>query len=281
MIELGKYNELVISRKSPFGLYLSANLESDAEVLLPNMYVPENVTIGENIKVFIYKDSEDRLIATTLKPFALVDEIAYLAVKAINRFGAFLDWGLSKELLLPYSEQEGRVDVGEKYLVKIYIDRATNRLTASRNLKKFIKNRDIKLEKGEVVNLIIASDTDIGKKVIINNQYWGLLYKNELFQSLEIGQKVKGFVKNLREDGKIDVSLQQQGYRKTIVDNTDKLLAVLKNKNGFLPLTDKSSPQIIQQHLQMSKKNFKKAVGALYKKGLIQLEKTGLRLIEA
>ena len=277
MIEIGKYADLEIVKAVDFGLYLDGG--PFGEILLPLRYVPKEVEIGKELRVFIYCDSEDRVIATTEKPFATVGEFAYLKVKDLSSYGAFMEWGLSKDLFVPFKEQRNRMEVGEKHLVRIYLDERTDRIAASSNLNKFIEDDKEGLEEAMKVTLLIAEKTDLGYKAIINYNCWGMLYHNEIFQEIQIGDVLEGYIKNIREDEKIDLSLQVQGYLQQIPVATQQVLDKLKEKEGFLPLTDKSSPEEIYACFKMSKKNFKKAIGKLYKERLIKLEKEGIRLI--
>lgn len=276
MIQIGEYNSLEIARHSEPGAYLSD--KEGNEVLLPNKYVPENADIGNNIEVFIYKDSEDRLVATTLTPKAMIDEFAYLEVKDTNQVGAFLDWGLEKDLLVPFREQPRTMEVGKKYVVFVYFDYKTERIVASGKIGQFTRNEFIELDEGEEVDLLISNKTDIGVNVIINNLYDGLLYENEIFQSIKAGDRTKGYVKLIREDDKIDVTLEKQGYD-SIEPNARHILNQLRFEGGFLPLNDKSAPELIAEKLEMSKKTFKKAIGALYKQKIIKIADDGIHLL--
>ncbi|MGB0839258.1 MAG: CvfB family protein [Chitinophagales bacterium] len=275
---IGNYVILPIVESYYSGMYLKINEEQN--VLLPNACVTEDMEIGDEVEVFLYTDSKDRLIATTKEPFLLRNECAFLKVADINRFGAFLDWGLTKHLLVPFKEQEQRLEIGETYCFFMYLDLATKRLAASQNLRKFIKNRTVDLNEGDLINVLLVEQQELGYQVIIENQHWGYLYHNEVFKSLKVGQNVKAYVKKIREDGKIDVTLQQQGYRKIISDTVMILIEALRNNQGFLPLNDKTSPKIIYETLHMSKKNFKKAVGALYRERRIVFEHNGIKLVQ-
>jgi uncharacterized protein len=275
MAILGKMNPLKVVKTVDFGVYLDGG--SDGEILLPTRYVPENCQVGDILSVFIYTDSEDRLIATNIKPYAMVGEFACLEVEAINEVGAFLDCGLMKQLLVPFREQRAKMQEGGRYPVFIYVDFESKRITASAKLEKFIDASHPELETGQQVDLMIYKKTDLGWKAIVNQQYSGVIYKNEVFQSLEIGQNLKGFVKQIREDDKIDLMLQKPGFEK-IDDFSVKLLDLLKESDGFLLLTDKSPADEIYSRFGISKKTFKKAVGDLYKKRVILLEENGIRL---
>lgn len=275
MIEIGKYNLLTILRSSEPGVYLID--EEGNEVLLPNKYVPESYRKGDEIRVFVYKDSEDRPIATTLDPKGQDGDFAYLKVKAINNIGAFLDWGLEKDLLVPFKEQGSRMDTGQGYLVYIRLDPDTERMVASERIERYTSKDVDELEEEEAVQLLIGGRSELGIKAIVNNRFLGLLYQNEVFRELEPGEEITGYIKKIREDGKIDLRLEQKGYS-SIEPNADKILDHLKFNGGHLDLTDKSSPEEIKERLQMSKKVFKKAIGALYKEKHIRIEEDGVYL---
>lgn len=276
MINIGKINRLRVLRKVDFGVYL--NGEDYDSILLPKKYVPENCEVDDTLDVFIYFDSDDRIIATTEKPFAMVDEIACLKVVAVNSIGAFLDWGLPKDLLVPFSEQKKRMNEGEKYVVQIYLDERTNRIVASSKLEKFLLEKmPEEYTPGTEVDLLIWYKTDIGYMAVVDDYYFGIIYKNEIFEEIKPGQKLKGFIKKIRTDGKADITLYKRGYGR-VTDLTGKILEELGKNNGFISLTDKSAPEEIYKIFGASKKTFKKAIGALYKKRLIELEENGVRL---
>ncbi|MEO1053594.1 MAG: S1-like domain-containing RNA-binding protein [Bacteroidota bacterium] len=278
MIAIGKHNLLKVKKETPQGYYLiQENDELEEEVLLPNKYIPEDLKVGDEINVFIYNDSEDRIIATTLEPKLLLDSFGALEVKDVNQFGAFMDWGLEKDLMVPFKEQNKKMAVGRKYIVYAFLDEETERIIASGKINKFVESEPEDLEEGQEVDLLIADTTDIGVNVIINNRYKGLVYKNELFKNVRLGDRTKGFIKQIREDDRIDVSLEKQGYA-NVEPNAEKILNALKENEGFLGLTDKSDPTDIQAELEMSKKTFKKAIGALYKQKLIELGDEGIFL---
>lgn len=277
MVELGNYNELEIAREVDFGMYLTSE---DGDILLPNKYIPEGASVGDFVRVFVYRDSEDRIIATNLTPYATVGEFACLTCKDTSSFGAFLDWGLEKDLLVPLNNQKDKMQVGRKYCVYLYLDEASDRVVATSKLGKYLHNEDIQLEEGEEVQLLVAGFTDIGIKVIINNAYMGILYKNEVFQDLHLGDKTTGYIKTIRPDNKIDVTLRQPGatIKSESEDAADKILRLLQQGNGWLPLSDSSTPEDIYKVLGMSKKTFKRAIGGLYKAGKINLEEGSIRL---
>lgn len=276
MVEVGKLNTLDIVKEVDFGLYLDGGAKG--EILLPKRYVPETYEIGGQIEVFIYTDSEDRIIATTEKPHAMVGDIAFLEVVAVNEIGAFLDWGLVKDLLVPFREQRTKMQVGESHIVAIYLDLDSERIAASAKLEDFLEMTSEDFQAGEEVYLQIWSQTPIGFKTIINGKFLGMLYKDEVFQTLKRGQRLKGYIKKIRPDGKIDLALQRPGKDK--VDQlSDKILEKLISEDGFMTITDKSHAEIIYSVFGESKKTFKKAVGALYKQRKITLEKGGIRLV--
>lgn len=274
-MEVGKYNVLKVKRRTDNGIYLVD--EAGEEVLLPNKFVNDKMVEGTLGRVFVYTDSEDRNVATTQKPKAVIDEAVYLEVKQVTPIGAFLDWGLDKDLLLPFSEQKQRAQVGEKVLVYVYLDRATNRIVATANLNKFIKNREIKFYPNTEVDIMICDETDTGIRVIVNGKHWGILYRNEIFGEVEKGLHMKAFVKKVREDMKIDVALQKQGLV-AAQDFSKLILEKLAANKGVLNLTDDSTAEEIHAALGISKKNFKKAVGMLYKQKKILLKDNRIEL---
>ncbi|MEW6670140.1 MAG: S1-like domain-containing RNA-binding protein [Thermodesulfobacteriota bacterium] len=275
MPEIGKYNTLVVVKTVDFGVYLDG--EDLGEILLPRRYVPEGCRPGDRVEVFLYHDSEDRLIATTLRPYAGVGELALLKVATVSSFGAFLEWGLPKDLLVPFGEQQQRMKADRYYLVYVYLDKTSGRIAASSRLEKFPPAQQADFEAGQAVDLIIADETDMGYKAVINRAAWGMLYHNEVFQKMRRGQQVRGFIKNIRRDGKIDLCLQKSGYEK-VPDLSEKILEAVRARGGFLDVTDKSSAERIYSLFGISKKTFKKAIGALYKSRRITLEKDGIAL---
>ena len=275
MINIGKKNKLQIIKQVHFGVYLDGG---GIEVLLPKRYVPKGCKLHDYLDVFVYVDSEDRLIATTDTPYAQVDECAYLKVVSVNRIGAFLDWGLSKDLFVPRNEQVKPLVTGKSYVVYIYLDHETDRIAASTKLRDFLNETSVYYKAGQAVDLLICAKTDLGYKAIINNTHFGLLYKNEIFQEISIGQKITGYIKHIREDKKIDLSLQRSaGEERDAL--TAKILADLKQRGGISNLTDKSPPDAIYRQFAVSKSNYKKALGRLYKQRLIQIEKTRIVLL--
>lgn len=277
-VEIGKLNTLRVVKIVEFGAYLDGG--NRGEILLPKNTMPENCAVDSSIEVFIYFDSESRIIATTKRPYAMVGEAAYLKVVSTSSFGAFLDWGLSgKDLLVPFSEQKMRMVADEFYCVFIYTDKHTGRIVASAKLDRFIATLNSDFKDAQSVDLFITGQTEIGYKAIINNSYWGVLYKNEVFQKLKRGQKIKGFIKKIREDNKIDLSLYESGYKK-VESLLDTILASLKEHDGFIPLNDKTTPKDIYAFFGVSKQSYKNAIGGLYKKKLIRIDHDGIHLLE-
>ena len=277
MTDIGKLNELKVVRKVDFGFYLDGgNL---GEILIPKKYVPDGCKLGDRLKVFIYNDSEDRIIATTLMPDAMVGEFAYLKVVAVNSMGAFLDWGLPKDLLVPFREQKMPMKEGRFYLVRIYLDERTNRIVASLRLNDHLGRDPVDFQELQEVDLLICDRTELGYKAIINNAHWGLIYADEVFQPLKMGQRIKGFVRKIRDDNKINLCLQKPGYGK-VKDIAGTILETLEKEGGFIAVTDKSSPETIYKLFGISKKTYKKAIGAIYKKRLITIAPDGIKLID-
>ncbi|CAH0994882.1 Conserved virulence factor B [Emticicia aquatica] len=275
MLHLGVKNTLKILRGTSVGMFLGDDEEND--VLLPKKYVPENAIVGDDIEVFIYKDSEDRIIATNLEPKIQLNEFACLQVKAVTAIGAFLDWGLEKDLFVPFREQNKKMEEGKWYAVYLYLDDETDRLVASCKVNRYFEKENIDLKIGQEVDLLIFEETDMGLNAVINNKYKGLIYENEIFQRVKVGSRTKGFIKNIREDKRIDLSLQKQGYE-NIEPNAERILNKLKSNNGFLDITDKSDANYVMYQLEMSKKTFKKAIGALYRQRIVRLEDDGIYL---
>ncbi len=278
MIHAGRYHELTVGRISDFGLYLT-NEEGD-EVLLPNRYVSLKDQPGDRMKVFVYHDSEDRLVATTEEPVAIVGDIALMQVIDKNLHGAFLDWGLAaKDLFLPNRNQQGGVIVGHKYLVYLYEDSVTGRCVASMKLKSVVANDEISVTPGQQVDLIAASESDIGWRVIVNRRHWGMLYKNQLFSKVRTGDQLTGFVRRITEDKRIDVAVQKQGYDE-VKDAAERLLALIQQEGGMLPIGDKSTPEEVAKLTAMSKKVFKRSLGMLMKRGDIAVSDTETKLLK-
>jgi predicted RNA-binding protein (virulence factor B family) len=277
MLEIGKINTLTVNRETDNGVYLDGG--EHGEILMPKKFVTDAVKEKGEAEVFVYTDSEDRLVATTETPLAMVGEFVKLQVKATSTFGAFLDWGLPKDLLVPFREQRSKMAEGNSYWVYIYLDLLSNRIAASAKLNKFLDNTPPEYEVGDEVDLIIMEETDLGYKAIVNLEHTGMLYKNQVFQTLELGIKTKGYVSKVRDDEKIDLLLEKPGYEK--VDAiSEKILNELRENRGFMAVSDKSSPEMIQAMFGISKKNFKKAIGGLYKKRMISFESDGIKLLD-
>jgi len=273
---IGKFNQLNVIALADNGAYLDAG--ELGEILLPKRYVPEPCQVGDTLKVFIYRDSADRLISTTEVPLAQVGEFVSLKVIETNKMGAFLDWGLPKDLLVPFNQQHTAMEVGKYYLVRVFLDQQTDRIAASSKLDKFIDIWPAEYQQGDKVNLIIGGKTDLGFKAIVNDLHWGLLYDNEIFQHLRVGKKITGYIKQVREDGRLDLILTR-GSKNKVNDFSEKLLAHIADRGGVSPLHDKSSPELIQRTLGVSKKTFKATVGNLLKKGKIAIVKEGIKLV--
>ncbi len=275
MINIGAYNTLKILRDTDPGLFLGD--DEDNDVLLPNKYVPEQFEIGEELTVFVYLDHEERLVATTLQPHIKPGEFALLRCNYTNQFGAFLDWNLEKDLFCPFKEQAFKMRKGDWYLVYCYIDEETDRLVASSKTNSFLSNKELSVNQFDEVDLIVSHPSEIGMNVIVNESHLGLIFKDDLFKEISVGDRLKGIVKKVRSDNKLDITLGQIGYR-NIEPNAKLILQELEDNSGFLALTDKSDPEEIKEILQMSKKVFKKALGTLYKQRVITLKEDGIYL---
>jgi len=274
MIDIGCFNTLAIKEYNGLQLYLDGG--SSGEVLLSDKQAPKDIKVGESLKVFIYTGSEGELLATLKKPLVQMNGVAWLKVISIGSAGAFLDWGLTKDLLVPFSEQDYELEENRYCLIKVYLDNQ-NRIAASTCLNHYISDEAHYLHEGDEVTLIIAGKTDLGFKAVVNNNFWGILYHNEVFQPLREGQKLKGYIKKIREDKKIDLSLNKAGHTH-VKPVTEQILQRLKDNNGHLDLSDKSSPEAINAAFGVSKKVFKHAIGSLYKERLINLTKTSISL---
>ena len=274
-IKLGDYNHLKVVKKVDFGMYLDGG--DEGEILLPTRYVPEGLKIGDELDVFIYLDQDERIIATTEKPLAKVGDFAYLEVKWVNEYGAFLGWGLMKDIFCPFREQKKRMVIGNSYIVHIHIDEESYRIVASAKVEHYMNEEHPHYKHGKEVNLLIWQKTDLGFKVIIDNQYPGLLYQDQIFQYIHTGDKMKGYIGRVRPDGKIDVTLQPTGRQQTL-DFSETLLQYLKDNGGTCYLGDKSDAEDIKRQFQVSKKVFKRAVGELYKRRLIEVGNFGIKL---
>ncbi len=276
MLTAGKYHTLKIVKKVEFGLYLDAD---GTEVLLPKRFVPRDANEGDELEVFLYHDGEDRIIATTQKPKAIVGEIALMKVVHINVHGAFLEWGIMKDLFVPLSQQFNKMYEGREYLVYVYLDEQTGRVAATEKIQKYLSNEVLTVEEKEAVDLILFHPTDIGWKVIINNKHTGVLHTSDIYQEIKVGDRLKGYIKTLRPENKIDVMLGEIGYKK-VGTASEKIMEQLRINGGFLPFNDKSSPEIISETFGISKKTFKMTVGNLYKERKIDITQAGIMLID-
>ncbi len=275
-MKAGQNHTLTVSRISDYGLYL-ADAEGQ-EVLLPNRYVSLSDTVGDTVDVFVYHDSEDRLVATRETPLARAGEAAFLKVVDKNLHGAFLDWGLAgKDLFLPNRNQQGGIFAGRSYVVYVYVDDVTGRCVATNKLKSFVNNETLGVRPRQEVDLLVASESEIGYRVVVDNRHWGMLYRNQLFRPVQVGDRLRGFVAKITDDNRIDVSLQQPGYA-GVQDGADKLLALLREAGGRLPLGDDSSPEEIHRRTQLSKKAFKRSLGVLLKRGIVAADEQGIKL---
>lgn len=275
MLTLGDYNTLRVDRKIVHGYILED--EEGEEVLLPNKLALDDFDENDQVKVFIYKDGEERVTATMQEPKVTLNQIAFLEAKDVNIYGAYLDWGLDKDLFVPHSEQMEKMKAGQSYLIYMYLDQETNRLVATTRIGRFLDNSDITVEENEKVNLWIWNQTDLGYNVIINEKHEGLIYHNEFYTDVQYGDKSTGYIKQIRPDNKIDVTLRPIGYDK-IEPNADFILERLHEAGGYLDLHDKSDPEEIKDRLEMSKKTFKKSIGLLYRKDIIRIEDDGIYL---
>ena len=277
-LKLGKKNVLRATWRVDFGMYLEGG-GYDGKILLPERYVPEDLEVGDDIEVFLYLDNEERLIATTLEPKAMVGDFAYLEVAWVNEYGAFLDWGLMKDLFCPFREQKRRMEKGRSYIVHVHIDEESYRIMASAKVEKFLRQpASGDLQKGQEVELLIWQKTDLGFKGIIDNKYAGLLYDTQVFRNLHTGDRVQGFISRIRPDGKVDCALQRTG-RQHAEDFSARLLRYLETQGGRCRLHDKSDAAEIQEQFGVSKRTYKQAVGDLYKRRLIRITDSGIELV--
>lgn len=275
MIKIGKTNNLKVVKKVDFGLYLDGG--ESGEILLPKRYVDESMEVGDELDVFIYCDSEDRLVATTEKPLIEVGEFGLLKAVEVNRVGAFMEWGLQKDLLVPFREQSQEIRVGGSYVVYAFLDNATKRIVGSTKLNKYVGNRIPRYSEGDTVDILAVHKTDLGYKVIVDNLFWGMIYNNDLFDPLSPGDRILAYVKTVREDGKIDVTLRERGGER-VFQLANRIMGYLRDAGGEMALSDSSSPDEIKAVFQCSKKDFKKALGYLYKKGRILIADGGVTL---
>ena len=276
-MELGKTNRLTINRHTDFGYFLKD--EDYNEVLLPNAYVTDEMTIGEEINVFLYLDSEERLIATTLKPYAEIDEFAYLHCKQVNEIGAFMDWGIMKHLFVPFAEQAVKFIEGNSYLIFVFIDEKTDRIIGSSKENDFLFFDKIDVVENEEVEILVYKKTDLGFNCVVNNKFKGLIFHSDIHKIIKPGDKLKAYVKTVREDGKIDIVLDPKGYRNSIDKFSEVILNTIKENPSIMKsLSDKSSSEFINEHFGMSKKAFKRGLGFLYKNGVIDIKDDGIVL---
>lgn len=277
MAHIGTFNSMEVASLTDFGAFLDG--DKLGTILLPKKQCPENINVGDFINAFIYLDSEDRLIATRIKPKVEVGQCALLEVKELSSFGAFLDWGLPKDLLVPFSEQRKPMQAGQKHVVYLFVDNLTQRITGTAKLSNFLAEETDAYRANDPVDLLIAGRTDLGYRAVVDQRYLGMVFNEDVLQPLSIGQRLKGYVKTVRDDGKIDLMLQLQGHEAR-VDIADRILQRLSENNGVLGLSDRSSPEAIYAAFQVSKGNFKKAVGRLLKQGRISQVSDGLRLLD-
>ncbi len=276
-MKIGEINTLKVARDTPHGIFLVD--EEGEDVLLPGKYLTGSEKEGDVLAVFLYNDSEDRIVATTEKPKIKLNEFAALKVIDVNKSGVFLDWGLEKDLLVPFKEQNKKMQLGNTYVVRMYLDEETDRLVATAKVKKFLSNDDLMIGEKDQVNLIVFNQSDLGYDVIINEKHMGLVFRNEVFAPVKIGDKLTGFVKKIRPDGKIDISLQPD--IKTHIENSnDEILSALVSHGGVLKLSDQSTPEEIYETLHISKKTFKKSIGNLYKQGKITLDHNQITMVK-
>lgn len=278
LIPIGQHQDLTILRHTTVGLFLGDE-EGDEDVLLPNKYCPANFEIGDKLNVFVYRDHEERIIATNLKPKILLHQFAFLRVTSVSNVGAFMDWGLEKELLVPFREQRQKMEEGRWYIVYLDLDKKTDRLYATNKIEKRLKNEPLTVLEGDEVDLMVMKKTDLGFSVIVNQLHEGLIFESDIFTKLNIGDKIKGYVKQIRDDNKIDISLQPIGFENFNDPNCELILKKLKAQKGVLPVTDKSTPEEIYKQFGISKKAYKKAIGTLYKQRKITLEPDGIKLV--
>lgn len=276
MIKIGEYNDLDIIRETPQGIYLGDS--EGNEILLPNKYIPEEFKIWDTLNVFVYLDHEERPVASTLKPYITLNEFAYLRCMVVNEIGAFMDWGLEKQLFVPFKEQARPMKEGSWYIVYLYMDEKTNRLVGTSKTRKFLTNENVSVKKFDKVDILVTHLTEKGANVIINQKHEGLIYIENIFEDIRTGDQMEAYIKKVRDDGKIDVVIQPEGY-KSIEPNAEFIYEELKAAGGFLPLHDKSTPEDIKNQLGLSKKLFKKAIGALYRDKMIAIKEDGIEML--
>ena len=277
MNEVGQILELEAYKVTPQGIYLIT--EDGREILLPNKYIPADLKLGEMVEVFVYTDSEDRPIATTLEPKVKMNTCAFLKCVDVNQYGAFFDWGMEKDLMVPFSEQFLRVTAGKRYLVYLYLDKVTSRLVGTTKMGRFIRQNKVEIKAGDQVNLLVSGETEIGYKVIVNNKHYGMVFKNEVFQKIEIGDKLKGFLQRVRKDDKMDITLNSSSLTDVEV-LANKIFERLLKEGGKLNFSDKSAPEVIYKEFQVSKKAFRRAAGILYKERKIVITPEDITLVK-
>jgi predicted RNA-binding protein (virulence factor B family) len=275
MLKIGEFNRLTIARRVAIGAFLT---DGESDVLLPKKYLPEIIDLGEEIKVFIYLDQQQRPVATTLRPYIRLNDFSYLRVSFVNKFGAFVDWGLEKDLFIPFAEQSQKLELGKRYLVYMFFDQQSNRLVGSTKLHRFLSTDHPSFEENQDVEVIIKNQTDLGYNVIVDKTHLALIYKNEIYEELRIGDKHKAKIKRVRPDGKIDVKITAS-FLEAKEDFTQTIFRILQSKDGYLPFNDKSSPEDINDIFKMSKKNFKKAIGHLYREKIIDITEDGIKML--
>ncbi|EDL51810.1 MULTISPECIES: S1-like domain-containing RNA-binding protein [Vibrio] len=278
MINVGRINQLEVTKEADFGWFLDG--KDYGSILLTKKHAPEGVAVGDVVDVFLYFDADNQIAATTEKPVAQVGEWGLMKVEGVNSIGAFASWGIKeKDLLIPFSEQRGRLSAGQTILVYVYTDKASGRIVGTTKFNKILDNTPAQYTKNQQVDLLIAERSDLGYKAIINGEHWGMIFPSDVFGKLFIGKQLKGFIKQVRSDGKIDLTLQKVGVAK-MDDLSEKILSLLEKKGGFLPLSDKSTPEAIFATFKTSKGTYKKSIGGLYKQGKISIDKDGIRLIQ-
>jgi uncharacterized protein len=280
LIPIGQHQELTILRHTTVGLYLGDEA-GEEDVLLPNKYCPEKFTIGEKLRVFVYRDYEERKIATNLQPKILMHQFALLRVTSVGNVGAFLDWGLEKELLVPFREQRKKMEEGRWYIVYLDLDSITDRLYATNKIERRLQNHTLTVKEGDATEVMVMKKTDLGFSVIVNKRHEGLIFENDIFSTLNVGDKIKGYVKQIRDDNKIDIYLQPIGFENFNDPNCEMILAALAEHDGFLPIADKSTPEEVYDRFGISKKAFKKAIGTLYKQRKIILQPDGIKSVDS
>jgi predicted RNA-binding protein (virulence factor B family) len=278
MIKVGQVNTLQVTKVEDFGVFFDAL--DYGSVMLPKRFVTEPIAIGQSLDIFLYFDSDSQLVATTERPIAQVGEWGLMKVEAVSSIGAFVNWGIdSKDLLLPFSEQRTNFNVGQELLVYVYTDKASGRIVGTTKFNKILDNEPANYKKNEQVALLIAERSELGYKAVINGSHWGMIFSSDVFGKLFIGKRLKGYIKNIRDDGKIDLALQKVGVEK-LDELSEKIVELLNKKEGYLPLNDRSTPDAIFAVFRTSKGTFKKSIGGLYKKGIITLEAEGIRLVD-